>query len=106
MLMVAYAGWKPLAASYAARVSSLAVRGVFTVPTWPFRAIIIGGALLAAVVLLLQTLRNCASSAVGEPDHGPITIGFILIAVMVVLIILGMHIGFVCCWRSARSASG
>ncbi len=57
MLMVAYAGWKPLAASYAAS-EFFGVRGVFTVPTWPFRAIIIGGALLAAVVLLLQTLQE------------------------------------------------
>ena len=57
MLMIAHAGWKPLAASYAAG-EYFGVRGVFTVPTWPFRAVIIVGSLLAAVVLLLQTLQE------------------------------------------------
>ncbi len=57
MLMIAYAGWKPLMASYAAS-EYFGVRGVFTVPTWPFRAIIIFGSLLAAVVLFLQTLEE------------------------------------------------
>ncbi len=57
MLMIAYAGWKPLMGSYAAG-EYFGVRGVFTVPTWPFRAVIIFGSLLAAVVLFLQTLQE------------------------------------------------
>lgn len=57
MLMIAYSGWKPMAAAFAAS-EYFGVRGVFTVSTWPFRAVIIFGSLLAAVVLLLQTLQE------------------------------------------------
>ena len=57
MLMIAYSGWTPLKASFAAS-EYFGVRGVFTVPTWPFRAVIIFGSLLAAVVLLLQTTQE------------------------------------------------
>lgn len=57
MLMIAYAGWTPLTASFTAS-EYFGVRGVFTVPTWPFRAIIISGSILAAIVLLLQTLQE------------------------------------------------
>lgn len=55
--LIAYASWKPLAASYAAN-EFFGVRGVFTIPTWPFRAIIVGGAALAALVFLVQAVQE------------------------------------------------
>jgi TRAP-type C4-dicarboxylate transport system permease small subunit len=53
MLMIAYAGWKPLADAFRAG-EFFGVRGVFTIPTWPFRAVIVFGAGLAALVFLRQ----------------------------------------------------
>ncbi len=57
MIMIAYAGWKPLTDAYRA-AEFFGVRGVFTVPTWPFRAIIVGGSALAALVFLLQAMQE------------------------------------------------
>lgn len=56
-LLIAYAGWKPLVGAYAAG-EFFGVRGVFTVPTWPFRAIIVFGASLAALVFLIQAFQD------------------------------------------------
>jgi TRAP-type mannitol/chloroaromatic compound transport system permease small subunit len=56
-LVIAYAGWKPLMGAYAAG-EFFGVRGVFTIATWPFRAIIVLGAALAAVVFLTQSLQE------------------------------------------------
>jgi TRAP-type C4-dicarboxylate transport system permease small subunit len=53
MLMIAYAGWKPLTDAFGAS-EFFGVRGVFTIPTWPIRAVIVFGAVLAALVFLLQ----------------------------------------------------
>jgi TRAP-type C4-dicarboxylate transport system permease small subunit len=53
MLMIAYAGWKPLVDAYGAS-EFFGVRGVFTIPTWPFRAVIVFGAVLAAGVFMAQ----------------------------------------------------
>lgn len=55
--VIAYASWKPLMNAYAA-AEYFGVRGVFTVPTWPFRAIIVVGALLAALVFVVQSLQE------------------------------------------------
>jgi TRAP-type C4-dicarboxylate transport system permease small subunit len=57
MLMIAYAGWKPLADAYAAQ-EFFGVRGVFTIPTWPFRAVIVFGSLLATIVFLVQSVQE------------------------------------------------
>jgi TRAP-type C4-dicarboxylate transport system permease small subunit len=59
MLMIAYAGFKPLGDAWRA-AEFFGVRGVFTIPTWPFRAIIVFGATLAALVFLLQMLQEIA----------------------------------------------
>jgi TRAP-type C4-dicarboxylate transport system permease small subunit len=59
MLMIAYAGWTPLAAAWAAG-EFFGVRGVFTIPTWPFRATIVFGSVLAALVFLLQMKQELA----------------------------------------------
>lgn len=53
MVMIAYSGWRPMAAAYAAR-EFFGVQGLFTVPTWPFRAVIVFGASLAALVFVAQ----------------------------------------------------
>lgn len=62
--LIAYASWKPLAAAYAAS-EYFGVRGVFTIPTWPFRAIIVGGAALAAIVFLVQSAQELARRPAG-----------------------------------------
>ena len=58
MAMIAYAGWKPLVGAYTS-AEYFGVRGVFTIVTWPIRAIIVGGASLAGIVFLVQA---CAES--------------------------------------------
>jgi TRAP-type C4-dicarboxylate transport system permease small subunit len=62
MLFIAYAGWKPMAAAFAQR-EFFGVQGVFTIPTWPIRAVIVFGALLSASVFLVQTAQQVASLA-------------------------------------------
>jgi TRAP-type C4-dicarboxylate transport system permease small subunit len=59
MLMIAYAGWKPLSDAWRAG-EFFGVRGVFTIPTWPFRAIIIFGSVLAAIVFAVQAAQEIA----------------------------------------------
>lgn len=56
-VLIAYAGWKPLMGAYAA-AEYFGVRGVFTIPTWPFRAIIVIGAGLAGFVFLVQAIQE------------------------------------------------
>lgn len=63
-LLIAYAGWKPLAGAFAAS-EYFGVRGVFTIPTWPFRAIIVFGAGLAALVFLVQAFHHLARRQTG-----------------------------------------
>lgn len=53
MMMIAYASWKPLINAFSTN-EYFGVRGVFTIATWPFRAIIVGGAGLAGLVFLVQ----------------------------------------------------
>jgi TRAP-type mannitol/chloroaromatic compound transport system permease small subunit len=55
--IIAIASWRPMLNAHAAG-EYFGVRGVFTIPTWPFRAIIVGGAALAALVFLVQALRQ------------------------------------------------
>lgn len=56
MAFIALSSWPGLAGAYGAR-EFFGVQGLFTVPTWPFRAIIVGGALLAAVVYVIAAGR-------------------------------------------------
>lgn len=60
--IIAYASWKPLANAYTA-AEFFGVRGVFTISTWPFRAIIVGGAALAGVVFLAQAAQELSRIA-------------------------------------------
>lgn len=55
--IIAYASWKPMVNAFAAS-EYFGVRGVFTVSTWPFRAIIVFGAALAAIVFLAQAVQE------------------------------------------------
>jgi TRAP-type C4-dicarboxylate transport system permease small subunit len=57
MLVIAWSGWKPLADAYRAR-EFFGVQGLFTIPTWPIRAVIVFGALLAAVVYVAQAVAE------------------------------------------------
>lgn len=52
-LFIAYAGFKPMMNAYTAN-DFFGVRGVFTIVTWPIRAIIVFGAALAAVMFLAR----------------------------------------------------
>ncbi|MBL8591022.1 MAG: TRAP transporter small permease [Methylobacteriaceae bacterium] len=51
--LIAYASFRPTLNAYAAG-EFFGVRGVFTISTWPFRAIIVGGAGLAAIVYVAR----------------------------------------------------
>lgn len=52
-LLIAYASWPDLASSWATN-DFFGVQGIFTIPTWPFRAIIVIGAVAAAVAYVLS----------------------------------------------------
>jgi TRAP-type mannitol/chloroaromatic compound transport system permease small subunit len=57
MVMIAYSGWRPMMGAFAAR-EFFGVQGLFTVPTWPFRAVIVFGASLAALVFVAQAMAE------------------------------------------------
>jgi TRAP-type mannitol/chloroaromatic compound transport system permease small subunit len=62
MLIIAYAGWTPLAAAWTGN-EFFGVRGVFTIATWPIRAIILFGSVLAAGVFLAQMREELSRMA-------------------------------------------
>jgi tripartite ATP-independent transporter DctM subunit len=89
------------------------VEGIFTVPVWPIKLIIVGGAAIAAVELIRQvgaagaaanssgwaapaTLALCALAvaALWSGDVEPRTVGVAMIVLVVVLIVLGLPIAF------------
>ncbi|CAN1560294.1 DctM TRAP-type C4-dicarboxylate transport system, small permease component [Rhabdaerophilaceae bacterium] len=55
--LIAFAGFKPFLGAFNAN-EFFGVRGVFTIPTWPFRLIIVVGAALAALVFLIQAIEE------------------------------------------------
>ncbi len=57
MLAIAYSTWKPLVVAYTSN-EFFGVRGIFTISTWPIRAIIVGGSILTAVVFLSQAAQE------------------------------------------------
>lgn len=59
MLGIAYATWKPLVTAYTGN-EFFGVRGVFTIATWPIRAIILSGSVLTALVFLMQAVQELA----------------------------------------------
>ena len=64
---LAFIAWPELTQAWQAN-EFFGVQGVYTVPTWPFRALIVGGSLVAAAAYLLQipTLWRHAGEF-GEP---------------------------------------
>lgn len=66
MLVIAYSTWKPMMAAYAGR-EFFGVQGIFTIPTWPLRATIVGGSVLTALVFLVQAIQETAR--IGRPRH-------------------------------------
>lgn len=67
MLVIAYATWKPMMAAYAGN-EFFGVQGIFTIRTWPLRAVIIGGSALTAVVFLVQAIQE--AKLIGRPGLG------------------------------------
>jgi TRAP-type C4-dicarboxylate transport system permease small subunit len=65
MLFIAMAAWPGFVGARAAG-EFFGVQGLFTVPTWPFRAIIVGGAALAAFAYLAAAARMLVA---GPPRH-------------------------------------
>lgn len=59
MLAIAYATWKPLMTAYVGN-EFFGVRGVFTIATWPIRAIILSGSILTAIVFFVQAMQELA----------------------------------------------
>lgn len=56
--LVAWASWDKMITAFT-RDEFFGVQGVFTVPTWPFRAIIVIGSIVAALAALYRTIyRN------------------------------------------------
>ncbi|NDW03218.1 TRAP transporter small permease subunit [Jiella pacifica] len=55
--LVAYASWDKMVAAFM-RSEFFGVQGVFTVPTWPFRAIIVGGSIIAALAALYRAIHR------------------------------------------------
>lgn len=56
-VLIAYAGVRPLVGAWEAR-EFFGVQGVFTIPTWPVRALIVFGSTLAALVFLAQAIKQ------------------------------------------------
>jgi C4-dicarboxylate transporter DctM subunit len=104
--------WPDLATAWAT-AEFAGVEGIFTVPVWPIKLIIVGGAAIAAIELVRQlavagatanssgwaapaTLLLCglAVAALWAGDVEPRTIGVAMILLVVVLIVLGLPIAF------------
>jgi C4-dicarboxylate transporter DctM subunit len=104
--------WPDLVSSWAT-AEFAGVEGIFTVPVWPIKLIIVGGAAIAAVELVRQlavtgatanssgwaapaTLALCALAVavLWGGDVEPRTIGAAMILLVVVLIVLGLPIAF------------
>jgi TRAP-type C4-dicarboxylate transport system permease small subunit len=66
MLGIANATWKPMLAAYAGN-EFFGVQGIFTIRTWPLRAVIIGGSVLTALVFLVQAVQE--ASLIGKSGH-------------------------------------
>lgn len=56
-LTIAWASWPDLVSSWASD-DFFGVQGLFTIPTWPFRAIVVIGALAAALAYLSHVRRH------------------------------------------------
>ncbi|WP_439572929.1 TRAP transporter small permease [Phreatobacter sp.] len=66
MALIAWSGWKPL--MDALRASEFfGVQGLFTIPTWPFRATIVFGATLSAIVFAVQIVAELRQAGAASP---------------------------------------
>ncbi len=66
MLIIAYSTWKPMMAAYAGN-EFFGVQGIFTIRTWPLRAIIVFGSVLTALVFAVQGFQEIAR--IGKQAH-------------------------------------
>jgi TRAP-type mannitol/chloroaromatic compound transport system permease small subunit len=104
--------WPDLASAWAT-AEFAGVEGIFTVPVWPIKLLIVVGSAVAGVELLLELARagaaadrrvwvTLAGAALGalvvaalwSADVEPRTVGVAMIALVVVLIVLGLPIAF------------
>jgi tripartite ATP-independent transporter DctM subunit len=89
------------------------VEGIFTIPVWPIKLLIVVGSAIAGVELARQLVRSAAAAdrsawlagaavllgalavaALWNADAEPRTVGVAMIALVVVLIVLGLPIAF------------
>jgi len=89
------------------------VEGIFTIPVWPIKLLIVVGSAIAGVELLRQLVRSAAAAdrsawmagaavllgvlavaALWNADAEPRTVGVAMIALVVLLIVLGLPIAF------------
>ncbi len=66
MLLIAYSTWKPMMIAYMGN-EFFGVQGIFTIRTWPLRAVIMGGSVLTALVFAVQGFQEMAR--IGKPAH-------------------------------------
>jgi TRAP-type C4-dicarboxylate transport system permease small subunit len=66
MVGIAYSTWRPMMVAYAGN-EFFGVQGIFTIRTWPLRAIIFAGSLLTALVFLVQAVKETA--LIGAADR-------------------------------------
>lgn len=65
LALIAWSGWKPTAAAYAGR-EFFGVQGLFTIPTWPVRGIIVFGSTLGSFVFVVQAVEELKKLASGR----------------------------------------
>ncbi len=64
MLVIAYATWRPMMVAFTGN-EFFGVQGIFTIQTWPLRAIIVFGSVLTALVFAVQAFQE--ATIIGKP---------------------------------------
>jgi tripartite ATP-independent transporter DctM subunit len=112
LLALVLGAWPDLAAAWAT-AEFAGVEGIFTVPVWPIKLLIVAGSGVAAIELVRQFLRTAAAAdrgavfavvaaalialaviALWNADLEPRTVGIAMTALAVALIVLGLPIAF------------
>jgi tripartite ATP-independent transporter DctM subunit len=112
LLALVLGAWPDLAAAWATDEFA-GVEGIFTVPVWPIKLLIVAGSSVAAIELVRQFLRTAAAAnraaafaataaalialtviVLWNANLEPRTIGIAMIALVVALIVLGLPIAF------------
>lgn len=65
-LLIAYASWPDFLSAWQTN-DFFGVQGLFTIPTWPFRAIVVAGSVVAAVAYV-TTMFGGARAAAATPE--------------------------------------